>query len=46
MASMVARDADYCPHYGRSGKGKDQERRAIKRGKKGDWKKQARKNQL
>lgn len=29
--SMVARDAAWCRYFGTSGKGKDSERRAIKR---------------
>jgi hypothetical protein len=40
MAKMTAQNARWCRHYGVSGKGKDQERRAIKRSEKSKLKKE------
>lgn len=40
MAKMVAKDAAWCRHFGKLGKNGDRERRSIKRGKSGDWKRQ------
>ena len=43
MARMVARDADWCPHFGTTGKGKDKERRSIKRSERNATKREVRK---
>lgn len=40
MAKMVAANVAWCRHYGVSGKGKDQERRATKRSEKNKAKKE------
>lgn len=45
MAKMVAADAAWCRHYGKRGKAGDKERRNIKRGKAGNWKRQEARDQ-
>jgi hypothetical protein len=44
MAKMVAADVNWCRHYGAKGKGKDQERRAVKRSEKAKLRKELAKN--
>jgi hypothetical protein len=42
MAKMVAANVAWCRHFGTDGKGKDQERRAVKRSEKNKAKKDLR----